>query len=274
MTGGRCRGTRAGIVRTVDIWAGKQATMPIPQVEVVGDQAMLGELAALHEQVRQLTLERERNQQLTAGAGGSDDAGPADPEAVTAPTHIMTRLVHVAGVRPCPGFSGGPGEDAMSIEAWITEVCYCGEERVWTVAEQAIFFLDHLTRKVRCHPEPERHSPDQIFVLLLEHCCNSQSYVHSLAQSYQRSDEAIRQMFFTVALLTPGAIPNAVQIPHQLSEQVRVGALRRNQRAKHVWDGRLSAITSHANKATLPVAGNYLPLPRRAQGRRGDMGLN
>lgn len=216
--------------------------MSSPQAEAGGDAALREELEVLREQVRRLTQGRERDPPVAALAGGSDDAGPADPEAVTPHTHTLTRLVHVARDRPCPSFSGGPGEDTMPIEAWITEVRHCWEGRVWTVAEQAIFILDHLTgnakAEVEFHPESERNSPDKLFSLLLEHFRNSQSYVHSLAQfcqRHQRSDESVREFSYGLKRLmdavvrsTPGAVPNSDQLLRdQLIEHVRDGALRR-----------------------------------------------
>ena len=216
--------------------------MSVPQVEAGGDAALRDELEVLREQVRRLTQGREREPSLTAGAEGPGDGGPAVLEAVTPHTHTMTRLVHVARDRPCPSFSGGPGEDTLSVEAWITEVRHCWEGRVWTVAEQAIFILDHLTgnakAEVEFHPESERNSPDKLFALLLEHFRSSQSYVHPLAQfcqRHQRSDESVREFSYglkrlmdSVVRSTPGAIPNSDQLLRdQLIEHVRDGALRR-----------------------------------------------
>ena len=217
--------------------------MSLPQAAAAGEAAPLGELEALRERVRELTRERELDPPPVAGTSGISNAGSTDPEAVTPHTHTMTKLVHVARDRPCPSFSGNPGEDALSIEAWITEVRRCWEGRVWTVAEQAIFILDHLVgnakAEVEFHPEAERSSPEKIFALLVEHFRNSQSYVHSLAQfcqRHQRSDESIREFSYGLKRLmdvvirsTPGAVPNSDQLLRdQFIEHVRDGALRRS----------------------------------------------
>ena len=217
--------------------------MSLPQVEVRDEAALLGELEALREQVRRLTQEREREPAVAEETDSAGNTDPADPEAVTHHTHAMARVVHVARDRPCPSFSGGPGEDTMTIEGWITEVRRCWEGRIWTVAEQTIFILDHLTgnakAEVEFHPEADRNSPEKIFALLREHFRNSQSYVHSLAQfcqRHQRSDESIREFSYGLKRLmdsvmrsTPSAVPNPDQLLRdQLIEHVRDGALRRS----------------------------------------------
>ena len=217
--------------------------MSLPQAEAGGEAALLSELEALREQIRRLTQEREPEAIPAAETGRRGDGDSADPEAVHSHTNTVTRLVHVARDRPCPSFSGGPGEDTMSIEAWITEVRRCWEGRVWTVAEQAIFILDHLTGNARAevefHSESERDSPDKIFALLVEHFRNSQSYVHSLAQfcqRHQRSDESIREFSYGLKRLmdavirsAPSAVPNSDQLLRdQLIEHVRDGTLRRS----------------------------------------------
>ena len=217
--------------------------MSLPQAEAGGEAVLREELEALREQIRRLTQERERESPSTSEAGDLGDGDPVHPEAVTPTEHTITRLVHVARDRPCPSFSGGPGEDTMSIEAWITEVRRCWEGRVWTVAEQAIFILDHLTGNARAevefHPESAHNTPEKIFALLMEHFRNSQSYVHSLAQfcqRHQRSDESIREFSYGLKRLmdaimrsTPGSITNSDRLLRdQLVEHVRDGALRRS----------------------------------------------
>ena len=216
--------------------------MSSPQVNEVEEQMPVGELDLLREQVRRLTLEKARWEQQHEAAGGPDGLDPGSQGPVTAPTHTVTRLVHVARDRPCPSFSGGPGEDTVPIETWIMEVRRCWEGRIWTVAEQVVFIHDHLAgnakAEVEFHPEPERANPEQIFALLLEHFRNAQSYVHTLAQFcqlHQRADETVREFSYGLKRLmdmvgraTPGAVPNADQLLRdQLIEHVRDGALRR-----------------------------------------------
>ena len=217
--------------------------MSLPQVEARGEAAPLNELEALREQVQRLTQERGQELPLAAGVSDMADAGPAAPEAVTPHTHTATTYVHVARDRPCPSFSGDPGVDTVSVEGWVTEVRRCWEGRVWTEAEQAIFILDHLTGNARAevefHPESERSSPDKLIALLTEHFRNSQSYVHSLAQFYQRhqkADETIREFSYALKRLmdaairsTPSAVPNSDQLLRdQFIEHVRDTALRRS----------------------------------------------
>ena len=164
------------------------------------------------------------------------------PEAVTPPTRIITRFVHVARERRCPLFSGSLGGDELPVETWVAEVRKCWEGRDMTVAEQVVFIQDHLTgnakAEIEFHPEFERETPAQIFSLLLEHFRSPQSYVHTLAQfcqRHQRADESVREFSYGLKRLmdaigraTPGAVPNADRLLRdQLVEHVREGALRR-----------------------------------------------
>ena len=229
--------------------------MSSSQVDEGEEQTPRDELDLLREQVRRLTLEKARLEQRRGEPGGPDDLDSGGQGLVTTPTHTVTRLVHVARDRPCPSFSGGPGEDTVPIETWITEVRKCWEGRIWTVAEQVVFIHDHLTgnakAEVEFHPEPERATPDQIFTLLLEHFRNSQSYVHTLAQfcqRHQRADETVREFSYGLKRLmdmvgraTPGAVPNSDQLLRdQLIEHVRDGALRRMLDQRVAADPRLT----------------------------------
>ena len=200
------------------------------------------EVEALREQVRRLTQERAQLSSRLVEEGGSNDGGSAAQGTVPPPTRIVTRFVHLARERKCPLFSGEPGGDALSVDAWITEVRKCWEGQDLTVAEQTLFIQDHLTgnakAEVEFHPEPERDTPARIFLLLREHFKHPQSYIHALAQfcqRHQRTDETVREFSYAIKRLmdiveraAPGAVPNADQLLRdQLVEHVRDSALKR-----------------------------------------------
>ena len=224
--------------------------MSSPQVAVVEDSISRAEVEALREEVRRLTLERAQRPLPSDPGDATGATVPVTPGTVTPPARIVTRFVQLARERKCPMFSGDPGDDTLPIDSWVTEVRKCWEGQELTIAEQVVFIQDHLTgnakAEIEFHPEPERENPTQIFSLLKEHFCHSQSYVHALAQfcqRQQRADETVREFSYGLKKLmdvveraAPGAVPNADQLLRdQLIEHVRDAALRR------LLDQRLSA---------------------------------
>ena len=218
----------------------EQGNMSSPTQDEQASRAGDGELESLREQVRQLALEKTQLQQQIAGAAAPDDADSLILGTVAPSTHTVTRYVQLARERRCPLFSGEPGEDTLPIDKWIVEVRRCWEGRELTAAEQVVFIHDHLTgnakAEVEFHPEAGRETPAQVFELLREHFRSSRSYVHTLAQFFQRrqtATESVREFSYGLKRLMDtvsrtGAGHNADELLRgQLVEHVRDPDLRR-----------------------------------------------
>ena len=188
------------------------------EAEAPAGQEEADEVGLLRERVRQLTLEREQLQQQVTSIAGPAPLDRADTGMTAPHAPVVTRLVQLARERTCPLFAGGPGEDALTIEAWITGVHKCWEGKELTEPEQVVFIIDHSIDNAKAgvefHPAGTRETPDQILSLLTEHSRSPHPCMHSLtqvSQRHQRTDESVRQFSYalkelmdTVNRTTPG----------------------------------------------------------------------
>lgn len=205
------------------------------------------EVQQLKELVLQLKADNERLRQERAASHSAPD-GAASVSSGTAsgasasevpPPVVTERLVVIPRDRRCPVFNGRSG---IGVAEWIEEIQTCMRARHLSVAEQALFIIDHLEGEardeIRFRPGVERDDPARIFSILRELYGHSLSYV-TLQQAFfarqQQEGETLQE--FSLALLAlmesikqcaPDGMPNSeVLLRDQFVENVLDSSLRR-----------------------------------------------
>ena len=195
----------------------------------------------LKELVLQLRADNERLlRERAASHSALGGAGPAPSNTASgAPPVVTERLVVIPRDRRCPMFNGRSG---ISVAEWIEEIKACMRARHLSVADQALFIIDHLEgearEEVRFRPGVDRDDPARIFSILQELYGHSLSYV-TLQQAFfarqQQEGETLQE--FSLALLVlmqsikqaaPDGMPNSeVLLRDQFVEHVLDSSLRR-----------------------------------------------
>lgn len=134
------------------------------------------------------------------------------------------------------------GKSGVGVTEWIEEIQACMRARHLSVADQALFIIDHLEgearEEIRFRPSVEKDDPARIFSILREMYSHTHSYV-TLQQAFfarqQQEGETLQE--FSLALLAlmqtikqcaPGGMPNSkVLLRDQFVEHVLDSSLRR-----------------------------------------------
>lgn len=110
--------------------------------------------------------------------GPSGAASHSSNPPISSPAVVTERLVVIPRDRRCPMFNGKSG---IGVTEWIDEIQACVRARHLSVADQALFIIDHLEgearEEIRFRPSVEKDDPARIFSILREMYGHTHSYV-------------------------------------------------------------------------------------------------